>query len=248
MQIYGRNAILEALAGGQEIEKIFICFGLQGETISRIHREAGKHHVPCVISDKRKFLAMEREVCGENGKAQGVIALMTPFPTFLMPELIEKSYAITDNPLLVALDGITDPHNLGAIARSAECAGAQGLVLPERNSAPMTNVVIKTSAGALEHLPVAKVGNLSQAITDAKNAGFWIIGTDDNAEHLYTEKLYDRPILLIIGSEGDGLRHLTREKCDSLIKIPMSGKISSLNASVAAGIVMFEIQRQRASY
>jgi 23S rRNA (guanosine2251-2'-O)-methyltransferase len=244
--IYGRNAVLEALASGKPVEKIFISFGTQGESINKIFASAKRDKIPCSNLDKRKFAALEKEVCPKEAKSQGVIALMRSFETYDLLDLIMDSLEQAKNPVIVILDGITDPHNFGAIARSAVCSGAYGIVVPERNSAPISPVAVKASAGALEHIPVSRVTNLIQALETLKEQGFWIIGTDMQADRLYTDSnIYNRPVALIIGSEGEGMRHSTRKHCDMLISIPMSGKVSSLNASVSAGVILFEIKRQR---
>ncbi|HYF03062.1 MAG TPA: 23S rRNA (guanosine(2251)-2'-O)-methyltransferase RlmB, partial [Patescibacteria group bacterium] len=172
-------------------------------------------------------------------------ALMSPVESIDIRELIELAFKTSKNPVLVALDGVTDPHNLGAIARSVECSGAQGMILPLHNSAPVTPVAVKTSAGALEHLPIAKVGNLVQTIEILKEAGFWIAGTAGEAETSYDANVYDRPMVIITGSEGEGMRPSTRKHCDMLLRIPLAGRVSSLNASVATAVILFEIARQR---
>lgn len=246
MYIYGRNTVLEALASEKKIEKIFICYGVQGEAIDQIWKVARGTNVACGTMDRRKFAALEKEIGAYSARTQGVIALASSVDILSVVELIEHSYAQTETPLLVALDGITDPHNLGAIARSVEGAGAQGLILPERNGAPLTGVAMKTSAGALEHLVVAKAATITLALQDARNAGFTIIGADDSAEHVYTEELYNEPVVLVVGSEGEGMHPAVKSKCDTLVRIPMVGRVSSLNASVSAGVILFEIVRQRA--
>lgn len=247
MYIYGRNTIVEALTSGKKIEKIFIAYGAQGEAIDHIWQLARSSKVPCGTMDRRKFATLERDIGASGERTQGVIALSSNIEILSVNGLIEHSYALTETPLLVALDGITDPHNLGAIARSAEGAGAQGLIVPERNSAPLTGVAVKTSSGAMEHLVVARSPTISLALQDARNAGFTIIGTDDTADHVYTEALYNDPIVLVIGNEGEGIHPSVRKLCDFLVKIPMAGRVSSLNASVSAGVLLFEILRQRSS-
>ena len=172
------------------------------------------------------------------------MALTRPFKLYSIVELIEKTKNIT-NPIFVALDEISDPHNFGAIARSAECSGCSGVIITERNSAPITPTAIKISAGALEHIPVAKVTNLQQSLKVLKDNGFWIIGTDADAERVYTDEIYNSPIVIVIGSEGKGMRLILKKDCDFLVKIPLKGKVTSLNASVSAAVILFEIQRQR---
>ncbi len=243
--IYGRNAVTEALNAETEIEKVFMMFGIQIPVADKIRYLCRKNGVPCVVFDKKKFEALEKNACPENIKSQGVIAMKSIVKTIDVSELINIAFSKEENPIIVALDEINDPHNLGAIARSAECMGASGIIQPERNSAPISPVAIKSSAGALEFIPVAKTTNLNQALELCKNAGFWIIGTEMEAKNLYTDGIYNVPIVLVIGNEGKGMRPSTSKHCDLTVKIPMQGRISSLNASVSAGIILFEIARQR---
>lgn len=245
MYIYGRKPVEEALRANRAIEKIFFMYGAGGSAIDALRRMAKAAGIACSVMDKRKFLALERAECGGRDAAQGVIALIAPVQTLTVTQLIEQAYERTELPVLVALDGISDPHNLGAIARSAECAGLHGLIIPERRSAPLTGTAVKISAGALNFLPVAKTGSLTTALVDAHNAGFRIIGSSDKADAAYSELAYDSPAVIVIGSEGTGMQPAITQLCDILTCIPMGGKVSSLNASVAAGVIFFEIQRQR---
>lgn len=243
--VYGRNAIIEAIMT-DKAEKIFISYGTQGATINKILAFADKANVPCVRYDKRKFNKLEKEICPTPSSSQGVIALIKRVETVELEDLIEQSLKV-NAPLLVLLDGITDPHNLGAISRSVECVGGQGIIMEEKNSSPINSVAIKVSAGALEHLSVCKVSNLIDAINLLKENGFVVIGTHLNGDKYYDDIDYRRPIALIIGSEGKGMRpHITKQ-CDVLTKIPMKGKIQSLNASVSTGVILFEILRQRSA-
>ena len=243
--LYGRRAVIEALNAGREIEKIFVQFGASGDTIEEIRMKARQKNVACVIADKMKFNDMEKRIPLERGSAQGVIALtaMIEYADFF--ELIDKSLAESPNPLFIALDEISDPYNVGAIMRSAECSGISGILLPVEHTAPITPATFKSAAGALEFIPVCKVDNLTIALRNCKAAGFTIIGTDGNTEKIYTESgLYNQPTILIIGSEGKGMRPAIRKECDSFIKIPMLGNVESLNASAAAAVIMFERARQ----
>lgn len=242
--IYGRNTIVEAIKSGKNIEKIYIAFGSNPDFISKIYSLAKKFKIPCSTVDKKKFAELEKREFVSGTKTQGVIALISSVQILSIKELFEISHK-QKNPIIIALDEINDPHNLGAIARTAECANVTGIILTERNSAPLSPVAFKTSAGALDYLPIAKTSSLMQAITEAKKNDFWVYGTDSNAEKIYTHEDFNRPVFLIIGSEGKGIRESTKKHCDILVKIPLLGKISSLNASVAAGIVLFEILRQK---
>jgi len=243
--IYGRNAVLEALASGKEIEKIFISFNSQGETVKEVFNKARVAKVTCSKLDSRKFQRLEREVCPRDARTQGIIAQISLVEVLSVEDLIKKSFEKAENPFIIILDEITDPHNLGAIARSAECAGAGGIILPERNSAPVTPTAVKISAGALQHIPVAKSASLLRAFDVLREHDFTIIGTDISAKESYTDLIYEAPIAIVIGSEGKGMRPSLRKNCDELIKIPLAGKIGSLNASVSAGVIMFEILRQK---
>lgn len=243
--IFGRRSVAEALRSDKPIEKIFLEWGLREDGIKDILSLARQKKIPVVNAERRKFQALIKEA--EAGThAQGVIALAPHYNYYEPDVLLTDALAQSPQPLIVALDELSDPHNLGAIARSIECSGGFGLLLPMHNSAPITPASMKTSAGALNYLPVAKCTNLNTTLIKAKEMGYWIIGTDLESTHPYTAKLYDRPVILVIGSEGDGMRPSTKKLCDALLNIPMKGQIQSLNASVAAGVVLFEIARQRA--
>ena len=243
--IFGRNAIIEAISSGTPIEKIFILFGAQGDAVHKIFAMAKKENIPCVQYDKNKFLRLEKDVVPKGEKAQSAIALVSLYKSIDIDELIEISFQENKHPVVVILDEIADPHNLGAIARSTECSGAVGLIISERDSSPITPVAIKASAGALQHIPVVKSGNLIHSIEQLKEAGFWVFGTDAIGDRYYSDSLYDSPVAVIIGSEGKGIRPSIAKHCDYLIRIPLNGEITSLNSSVSAGIILFEIQRQK---
>ncbi|MFP4529004.1 MAG: 23S rRNA (guanosine(2251)-2'-O)-methyltransferase RlmB [Candidatus Kapaibacterium sp.] len=245
--IYGRNAVLEAINSGQNIEKIFISFTAKGAAVTAIYTAAKKNSIPLVRYDRKKFDRLERDALPREANSQGVIALAGQIEYTPIDDMIRKAYERSEHPVIVVLDGINDPHNLGAIARSAECSGAAGMVLPERNSAPVSPAAVKASAGALEHLPVAREGNLGVALDRLKEAGFWIVGSDISGDKYYYEMDYKMPVALITGSEGRGMRPSIANRCDFLIKIPMRGEIESLNASVATGVILFEILRSRQS-
>jgi 23S rRNA (guanosine2251-2'-O)-methyltransferase len=245
LYIYGKNPVIEAIAAGREIEKIYLLYGMQGSHIAHMTHLARTNKIAITTLDKHKYQRLEDDVCPRGVRSQGIIALMRSFKSVTLMELAENSLDSIINPIIVALDGISDPQNLGAIARSAECAGAAGIILPERDSSPVTPVALKASAGALQHLPVAKVSSLIQSLDRIKEYGFRVIGTDASATRLYTENLYDMPVVLVIGSEGKGIRPGTRKQCDDLVKIPLIGNVSSLNASASAAVILFEILRQK---
>jgi 23S rRNA (guanosine2251-2'-O)-methyltransferase len=243
--LYGRRAVIEALNAGREIEKIFVQYGASGDVIEEIRMKARQKNIACSIADKMKFNDLERRIPLERGSAQGVIALTTMIEYVELFDLLDGSMAKTANPLIIALDEITDPHNVGAIARSAECAGASGMILTIEHSSPITPATFKSAAGAMEFLPICKVDSLLVAIRNCKAAGFSVVGTDGLAEARYTDAgLFDGPTILIIGSEGKGIRPAIRKECTTLIRIPMYGNVESLNASAAAAIIMFERAKQ----
>lgn len=244
--IYGRNAIIEALQKGSNIEKIYLSFRSQGASINQIYGLAKKNQIPVVKQDTKKFRELEQKAQALGGVSQGVIALKELVEDTNLDELFELAFGKAENPVVVALDGIEDPQNLGAIGRSVEASGSAGLIITTRNSARVTPAAIKASTGALEMIPFAKVQVINDAIEKAKDAGYKVIATEMNAKKDYFDSdLYNSPILLIIGSEGKGISKEAKEHADEIIKIPMPGKIESLNASVSTAIILFEILRQR---
>jgi 23S rRNA (guanosine2251-2'-O)-methyltransferase len=233
--IIGRNPVREALRSGQPIDTVYVSGGAGLHEIRALAQEKGA--VVKTVSDQ-KLSQMT------DGVHQGVIAFGACAEYVTVEELLEVSAKKGTAPFIIICDEIEDPHNLGAIIRTAETAGADGIIIPKRRSAMLTPTVHKTSAGAASWLPVARVSNLAAAIEKLKKAGVWIYGTDMNGS-LYTDTKFDGAVALVIGSEGFGMSRLIREKCDFLVKLPMHGKITSLNASVAAGIFMYEVVRQR---
>lgn len=243
--VVGRRAVSEALESGLPLEKIFFGYGLEDAPLHRIRAAADRAKVPCATMDRRKFQLLEKDLGVQRNDAQGVIALRPLRDPLSLEALLSQAREASAQPLLVVLDGITDPHNLGAIARSAEGAGAFGLIVPELHTAPVTPTAVKASAGALEHLPLAKVKRVSTALQVCKEAGFTIVGTAVPATAPYTGVDLTGPTIIVIGSEGEGLHQRVLDHCDHVVEIPMQGRIGSLNASVAAGIVLFEVVRQR---
>lgn len=234
--IIGRNPVREALRSGQPIDTVYVSSSAGLGEIRELAREAGAV-VKTVTEQKLSQLA-------EGGVHQGVVAFGACAAYVSLEDLLEVSAKKGTAPFLIICDGIEDPHNLGAIIRTAETAGADGIIIPKRRSAMLTPTVYKTSAGAASWLPVARVPNIGAAIDRLKEAGVWVYGTDMNGS-LYTETRFDGAVALVIGSEGNGISRLVKEKCDFLVKLPMLGRITSLNASVAAGIFMYEVVRQR---
>lgn len=240
-KIVGRRAVLEALHSKEtKVEKLVIAKGLHGSIIQEIINEAEARKISIEWMDKRRLDKLYNQALN-----QGVIAFLKAYNFVDIHELISRAWSQSDRPLLVIADEIEDPRNLGAICRSAEGAGAHGVIITYHRSAEITPVTEKASGGSIEHLAISQVKNLAQVIELLKKKKFWIAGLDANTDHdMWTADL-DRPLALIIGSEGKGLRRLTKTSCDFLIKIPMQGKIGSLNAAVAAGIALFEIKRQQ---
>jgi 23S rRNA (guanosine2251-2'-O)-methyltransferase len=243
--IFGRKAVSEALRNEElEIEKIYIQYGTHGELLGKLKSIAQRRHIQVGYLGKKEFSNLVNKYC-PGANTQGIVATLSEIKSLTLDELIEQAFERTEKPILVLADRIEDPQNLGAIARSVECAGANGLILTTKNSAPITSSTIKTSAGAILQLPIAKITSVQQTIETLKRKNFWLIGTSDKAERLYTEKIYDAPIVVIFGNEGKGLSQAVLKNCDFLVKIPMYGLIESLNVSVAAGVILFEIRRQR---
>ena len=238
--IEGRNAVIEALRAGETIDKIYLQKGETDKTLGHIASKARAAGVVVVEADRRKLDAMSR-----THAHQGVIALAAVREYVSVESILQAARDKGEAPLLVVCDEISDPHNLGAILRTAECAGAHGLIIPKRRSAGLTAIVGKTSAGAVSYLPVARVANLTSVLKDLKKQGVWIFGTAAGAStDLYSADLKG-PAAIVIGSEGDGMSRLVAENCDFLVSIPMKGHISSLNASAAAAILLYEAVRQR---
>lgn len=236
--IEGRNAVIEAFRSGKTIDKLYVLDGCQDGPVMTIKREAKKQN--CLI----KFVNKERlDQLSETGKHQGVIAVVAAYEYAEVEDMLALAREKGEKPFLFLLDGIEDPHNLGAIIRTAHQAGAHGVIIPKNRAVGLTATVARTSAGALNYTMVAKVTNLAVTIEELKKEGLWFVCADMDGEPMYKVDLKGA-IGLVIGSEGDGVSRLVREKCDYKASIPMKGKIDSLNASVAAGVLAYEIVRQ----
>ena len=238
--VEGRNSVLELLESGKDINKIFITKGEKQGSINKIISIAKGKGIVLVEVDKSKLDEMSN-----TKNHQGVIAIVPPFEYCEVDDIIDEAKNRNEDPFILILDGIEDPHNLGAIIRTAETAGVHGIVIPKRRAASVNSTVNKTSAGAVEHMKIARVNNINETIKYLKDNGLWIIGTDGNADKYYYEQDLKGSIAIVIGSEGTGMSRIVSENCDLLIKIPMKGKITSLNASVSAGIVIYEAVKQR---
>lgn len=236
--ICGRNSVLELLKSDKDINKIFIERGEKVGSIREIIAKAKEARIVTVEVEKSKLDAMTKE------NHQGVIASIPPFNYCEIEDIFELAQARNEEPFILLLDGIEDPHNLGAIIRTAETAGVHGIIIPKRRSASVNSTVSKVASGATSYMKIARVNNLKDAIRKLKDAGLWLIGTDGEAEKNYYDMDLTGPIGIVIGNEGVGMSKLVKQNVDILIKIPMKGQITSLNASVAAGIVMYEVVKQ----
>jgi 23S rRNA (guanosine2251-2'-O)-methyltransferase len=239
-KLTGIHAVHEALIAGRSLQTILVGRGRHGARLEEIVQLARRRGVPVRFEDR-----VQLDRAGGTREHQGVVALVASGTTVSLEELIAGGRRGRAPGLLVLLDGIEDPQNLGAIIRSALAAGAEGAVIPERRAAGLTEAAARASAGAIAHLPVARVVNLVRAMEDLRAAGYWLVGLDERADRRYTDVDLTSPIGLVLGGEGKGLHELVRERCDFLVSIPTSGPVLSLNVSVAAGIALFEVVRQR---
>lgn len=239
-QVEGRNSVIELLESGRDINKIFIAKGEKHGSINKILALAKEHKVIVTEVERSKINSMS-----QTDNNQGVIAIVPPFNYCEVDDILNFAKEKNEDPFIVILDGIEDPHNLGSIIRTAETAGVHGIIIPKRRAAQVNSTVNKVSAGAVEHMKIARVNNITETIRYLKENDLWICGTDINTNTYYYNQDFKMPIGIVIGSEGFGMSRLVKENCDFLVKIPMKGKITSLNASVSAGIVMYEVVKQR---
>ena len=240
-RLTGIHAVREALQAGSAFDRIVIAKGRQDTRVEEIVQLARAQNIPVRFEERNQLdrLANSRD-------HQGVVAVAAARPPATLEDLLDQANKSKGQMgLIVLLDGVEDPHNLGAIIRTALAAGADGIVIPERRAAGLTDTVARASAGALAHLPVAKVTNLARAMEELKEAGYWLVGLDENGEKSYTEVDYTTPTGIVMGGEGSGLHELTRKRCDFVVSLPTSGPVKSLNVSVATGVVLFEALRQR---
>lgn len=240
--IEGRNAVIEAFRSGKTIDKLFILDGCKDGPVSTVVREAKKHDT--IINYVKRERLDEMSV---TGKHQGVIAYAAAYEYATVDDIIKIAKDKNEDPFIFILDNIEDPHNLGAIIRTANLAGAHGVIIPKRRAVGLTSTVARTSAGAINYTPVAKVTNISNTIEELKKEGMWFACADMDGDVMYNCNLTG-PLGIVIGNEGEGVSRLVKEKCDYVVKIPMKGDIDSLNASVAAGVLAFEIVRQRGQF
>jgi 23S rRNA (guanosine2251-2'-O)-methyltransferase len=240
-RLTGINAVREALQGGSAIDRIVIARGRQDTRTEEIVQLARGRGIPVRFEDRSQI-----DRLANSKDHQGVIAIVAARAAGSLDDVLQRANAGGgSHGLIVLLDGVEDPHNLGAIVRTALAAGAHGVVIPERRAVGLTDTVARASAGALAHLPIARVTNLARAMEELKEAGFWLVGLDETAEKNYTEVDYTSSMGIVLGGEGQGLHDLTRKRCDFVVSLPTTGPVKSLNVSVAAGVVLFEALRQR---
>ena len=240
-RLTGIHAVREALEAGRALDRIVIAKGRQDTRTEEIVQLARKLGVPLRFEDRGQL-----DRLANSKDHQGIVAMAAARTASSLEEIIASAKAgDSEKGLIVLLDGVEDPHNLGAIIRTALAAGAHGVVIPERRATGLTDTVSRASAGALSHLPVAKVTNLARSMEELKEAGYWLIGLDEKAEQSYTQADFTSPVGIVLGGEGSGLHELTRKRCDFVVSLPTVGPVKSLNVSVAAGVVLFEARRQR---
>ena len=239
-QIEGRNSVLELLESGKDINKIFVARGEKHGSINKIIAIAKERKIIVVEKDRRQI-----EEMSQTRNSQGVIAIVPPFEYCQIEDILDYAKSKNEDPFVIILDGIEDPHNLGSIIRTAETAGVHGIIIPKRRAAQVNSTVNKVSSGAVEHMNIARVTNITDAMEKLKEAGLWICGTDINTNKYYYEQDLTGPIGIVIGNEGSGMGDKVKKNCDFLVKIPMKGKVTSLNASVSAGIIIYEAVEQK---
>ena len=239
-QIEGRNAVLELLQTDKDVNKIYVTRGEKHGSINKIIAIAKERKIIIVEKDKSQMDSM-----AQNENYQGVIAIVPPFEYSEIEDILNFAEEKEENPFVLILDGIEDTHNLGAIIRTAETAGVHGIIIPKRRAASVNSTVSKVSCGAVEHMKIARVNNISDTILKLKEAGLWICGTAIDAEKYYFDQDLTGPLGIVIGNEGRGISSLVKKNCDFLVKIPMKGKVTSLNASVSTGIIVYEALKQR---
>lgn len=239
-QIEGRNPVLEALRAGRELNKLLVAKGAQEGSIRQILGLAREQGIVVQQVDRARL-----DTLAPGRNHQGVIALAAAYRYASLDDILAAAQARGEDPFVLVLDGIEDPHNLGSLIRSADGAGVHGVIIPERRAVGITSVVVKVAAGAVEHVPVARVTNIVRTLEGLKQQGFWVCGTDQDAKEMYYQAKLTGPLAVVIGGEGTGIGRLVAEHCDFMVGLPMRGKVTSLNAGVAGGILLYEVRRQR---
>ena len=239
-QVEGRNSVLELLESGKDINKIYITKGEKHGSISKIIAKAKENRIIIVEKDKKQM-----QEIAQTENYQGVIAIVPPYEYCQIDDILKDAKQKNEDPFIIILDGIEDPHNLGSIIRTAETAGVNGIIIPKRRAAQVNSTVNKVSAGAVEHMKIARVNNITDAINELKEKGLWICGTDINTDKIYYNQNLKGSLAIVIGNEGKGISQKVKNNCDFLVKIPMKGKVTSLNAAVSTGIIIYEALKQR---
>lgn len=238
--IAGRKPVLEALRAGTAIERVLLLVGVQGQGIADIQKSAQQASIPVLHVPRDEFRRL-----APDHVTQGVLAVVAARTFADLDEILELPRRRHEQGFLLVLDELEDPQNLGALVRTAECVGAHGVIIPKHHAATVTSAVVKASAGATEHIFIAEVTNIAQTLKRLKDEGYWVVGLDGAGDRPYTAVDLELPVALVVGNEGRGIRRLVKERCDFLVKIPLRGKIASLNASAAGAVVMYEVLRQR---
>jgi 23S rRNA (guanosine2251-2'-O)-methyltransferase len=238
--IVGKHAVLEALNAGRDIEKVWVAEGLKKKSIETLLEQLEEHHVPYHWVPRTK---LDQLVDTENH--QGLAAQVSAYQYSTVEDILFRAEEKGETPFILLLDGIVDPHNLGSILRTADAAGVHGVIIPKRRAVGLTMAVAKTSAGAIEYVPVAKVTNMNRTAEELKERGIWLVGTVGESKQSFEQVDYDMPIAVVIGNEGQGISQQLKKKCDFLVRLPMKGHVSSLNASVATGIMLYQVLQSR---
>ncbi len=238
--IQGKRSVEEAFRANRQIRKVYFANGISQKKIEFLTQQAMLKNIPCSWVPRAKL-----DQLANQGNHQGIIAQVIAYQYASLEDCFQKAELKKEQPFFLLLDGIEDPHNFGSILRTAEAAGVHGVIIPKNRAVGLTSIVAKTSAGAIEYVPVVRVTNLNRTVEQLKKRGLWVIGSDGDAPQEYQEIDYNMPLALVIGNEGRGISRLMKEKCDFLVHLPMKGRISSLNASVAAGILLYEVMRSR---
>lgn len=238
--IQGKRSVEEAIQANRHIEKIYIATGISQQRIKPLLQQASLRNIPCFWVPRGKL-----DQIAKLKNHQGILAQVEAYEYSSLETCLKRAEHQQEHPFFLLLDGVEDPHNFGSILRTAEATGVHGVIIPKNRAVGLTSAVAKTSAGAIEYVPVVRVTNLKRTADWLKEIGFWIIGSDGNAEQEYQDVEYNLPLALVVGNEGKGISRLMKEKCDLLVKLPMKGHMTSLNASVAAGILMYEVVRSR---
>jgi 23S rRNA (guanosine2251-2'-O)-methyltransferase len=238
--IHGRHSVQEALRANRDIGKVFFAEGVQKSSVQDMIQTLQERRIPYQWVPRAKL-----DQLSESRNHQGVMAQVAAYPYASIDDLFKQAEKKEQSPFFLLLDGLEDPHNLGAILRTAEATGVHGIIIPKHRAVGLTSIVAKTSAGAIEYVPVAQATNLNRVADELKEHGIWLVGSDDNAKQEYTTVDYTIPVALVIGNEGTGVSQMMKKRCDFSVKLPMMGRVPSLNASVAAGVLMYEVLRKR---